>query len=149
MVYYVSVKVIIIVSGLAEVIIDMIVHHDRILESIVMDQSLFFISEFWFSLCYFLGIKWKQSTTFYSQTNSQTKRKNSVIKVYFRAFVNWKQDDWARLLLMAKFAYNNAKNASISHISLELSCDYYPKVSFEENVDLHSRSCSANKLAKE
>ncbi len=34
------------------------------------------------------------------------------MEAYLRAFVNWEQDDWARLLLMVEFAYNNAKNTS-------------------------------------
>ncbi len=50
---------------------------------------------------------------------------------------------------MAEFAYNNAKNASTSHILFELNCGYHPKVSFEEDVDPRSRSCSANKLVEE
>ncbi len=35
-----------------------------------------------------------------------------MIEAYLRVFVNWKQDDWAKLLSMAEFAYNNTKNAS-------------------------------------
>ncbi len=50
---------------------------------------------------------------------------------------------------MAEFAYNNAKNASTSHIFFELNCSYHPRVFFEEDVDPHSRSRSANKLAEE
>ena len=50
---------------------------------------------------------------------------------------------------MAEFAYNNAKNASTGYTPFELNCGYYLRVSFAKNVDLHSRSRSANKLAKE
>ena len=57
MVYYVSVKVTINVSGLAEVIINVIMCHHGVLESIVVDQGLLFISKFWSLLYYFLGIK--------------------------------------------------------------------------------------------
>ncbi len=71
------------------------------------------------------------------------------MEAYLRAFVNWEQDDWARLLPIAEFAYNNAKNASTGHISFELNCDYYPRVSFKEDVDSCSRSCSGNELAEE
>ena len=42
MVHYEPVKVIIDAPGLAKVIIDMIVHHYQVLESIVMDLSLLF-----------------------------------------------------------------------------------------------------------
>ncbi len=70
------------------------------------------------------------------------------MEVYFRAFVNWEQDDCARLLSMAEFAYNNAKNVSTGHTPFKINCGYHPKVFFEENIDSRSRSRSANKLAE-
>ncbi len=149
MVHYVPVKVTIDVSGLAEVIIDMVVCHHWVPESIVTDRGLLFTSKFWSLLCYFLGIKKKLSTAFHPQTDGQTKRQNSMMEAYLRVFVNWEQDDWARLLPMAKFAYNNAKNASIRHTLFKLNCGYHPRVSFKEEVDPRSRSRSANKLAEE
>ncbi len=48
-----------------------------------------------------------------------------------------------------EFANNNAKNANTSHTLFELNCSYYPKVSFEKDINPLSRSRSANKLAKE
>ena len=50
---------------------------------------------------------------------------------------------------MAEFAYNNAKNASIGHIPFELNCGYYPQMLYEENVNSHSQSKSADKLSAE
>ncbi len=100
-------------------------------------------------LCYFLGIKRNLSITFHPQTDGQTKRQNSTMEAYLRVFVNWEQDDWARLLPMAEFAYNNAKNTSTGHTPFELNCGYYLRVSFEEDVDLHLRSRSANEQAEE
>ena len=47
---------------------------------------------------------------------------------------------------MAEFAYNNAKNASTSHILFELHCGYNPKALLKENVDLCSKSYSTDKL---
>ncbi len=90
--------------GLVEVIIDVVMRHHGVPELIVTDQGSLFTSKFWSSLCYFLGIKRKLSTSFYLETDSQTKRQNSTIEVYLRAFINWEQDDWARLLPMAEFA---------------------------------------------
>ncbi len=69
MVHYVPVKVTINVSDLAEVIIDVVVHHYRVPESIVTDQDSLFTSKFWSSLCYFLEIKRKLSIAFRSQTD--------------------------------------------------------------------------------
>ena len=50
---------------------------------------------------------------------------------------------------MAKFAYNNTKNASIDHMLFELNCGFHPQVSFKDEVDLRPKSCSADELAKE
>ena len=75
-------------------------------------------------------------------------RLNSTIKAYLRVFINWEQDDWAKLLTMAEFAYNNTKNASTGHSPFNLNCSYYLRGFLEEDIDPRSRSCSANKLAK-
>ena len=50
---------------------------------------------------------------------------------------------------MVQFAYNNAKNLSTGHTSFELICGYHPGISFEENIDLRSKSKSADKLSAE
>ena len=71
------------------------------------------------------------------------------MEAYLKAFVNWEQDNWAKLLPMAEFAYNNTKNASTGHTLFELNCGYYSRVSFIEDVDFCSKSRSANKLAEE
>ena len=70
------------------------------------------------------------------------------MEAYLRVFVNWEQDNYARLLPMVKFAYNNAKNASTNHTPFELNYGYYLRVFFEEDIDPHSKSRSANKLAE-
>ncbi len=89
MVHYVPVKVTIDVPGQAKVIIDVIMRYHRVLESIVMDRGSLFTSKFWFSLCYFLGIKKKLSIAFHPQMDGQTERQNSTMEAYLRAFVNW------------------------------------------------------------
>ncbi len=91
----------------------------------------------------------KLSTAFHRQTDGQTERQNSTMEVYLRAFVNGEQDDWARLLPIAEFAYNNAKNASIGHTPFKLNWGYHAKVSFEEDIDPCLRFRSANELAEE
>ena len=126
----------------------MIVCHHGILDSIVTDQGLFFTSKFWSLLCYFLGIKRKLSIAFQLQIDGQIERQNSTMEAYLKVFVNWEQDDWARLLLMAEFAYNNTKNTSTGHTLFELNCGYYSKVFFKEDIDSCLKSRSANELAK-
>ena len=149
MVHYEPVKVTIDAPGLAEVILDVVVRHHGLPNSIVSDRGSLFTSKFWSLLCYFLGIKKRLSTAFYPQTDGQTKRQNNTMEVYLRAFINFKQNNWARLLLMAKFTYNNAKNASTSHTLFELNCGYHPRMSYKEEVNSRSKSKSVDELSAE
>ena len=146
MVHYEPVKVTIDAPGLAESIINVVVRHHGLLDSIVSDRGSVFTSKFWSSLCYFLGIKRKLSTAFHLQSDGQTKRQNSAIEAYFWALVNYEQNDWARLLPMAEFAYNNAKNASNGHTLFELNCGFHPRSFYKKDVDLRSRSRTKDKL---
>ena len=71
------------------------------------------------------------------------------MEVYLRVFVNREQDDWAKLLPIVQFPYNNVKNISTGQTPFKLNCGYHPRVFFEENINLYSRSCLTNKLAEE
>ena len=68
-VHYEPVKIMIDASGLAEIIIDIVVWHHGLSDSIITNWSFLFTSKFWFSLYYFLKIKKRLSTTFHPQTN--------------------------------------------------------------------------------
>lgn len=74
MIYYKSVKVIINIAELANVIMNVIVRRHILLELIIRDQDSLFTSKFWFLLYYFFGIKQKLFTTFHSQTKGQIER---------------------------------------------------------------------------
>ena len=126
MVHYKPVKVIINTLRLVEVILDVVVWHHDLPKSIVSDIGLLFTPKFWSLLCYFLEIKRRLSNAFNSQTDRQTEQQNSIIEVYLRLFVNFAQNNWVRLLLIAVFTYNNAKNTNIGHMRFELDCGYHP-----------------------
>ncbi len=64
-VYYKPMKVTIDILGLVKVILNIIVHYNKIIKSIVIDQGLFFILKFWFCLYYYLSIKRKLYIAFY------------------------------------------------------------------------------------
>ena len=71
------------------------------------------------------------------------------MEAYLRVFVNFEQNDWARILPMAEFTYNNTRNASTSHTLFELNYDYHPQVSYEEDINPRSQSKLADKLSAE
>ena len=69
------------------------------------------------------------------------------MEAYFQVFVNFQQNDWTRLLPIAEFAYNNAKNASTGYTPFELNCGYHPRISYEEDLYSRSKSRIAEKLS--
>ena len=50
---------------------------------------------------------------------------------------------------MVEFTYNNTKNASTGYTPFELNYSYHLQMSYKEDVDPHSKSKSADKLAAE
>ena len=82
MVHYEPVKVTIDAPRLAKVIIDVVVRHHALSDSIISDREAIFTSKFWSLLCYFLGIKRRLSTVFHPQTDGQINRQNSTIVTY-------------------------------------------------------------------
>ena len=147
MVHYKPIKITINAPGLTEVIMDMVVWHHGLPNSIMTDKGFLFNSKFWSLLCYFLDIKHKLSTMFYPQTDRQTERQNSSIQAYLWAFVNFEQNNWARLLPMAKFVYNNAKNTSTGHTFFKFNCNYHFCVFFKEDTNLYSKLKIAKRLS--
>ena len=124
----------------------MIVRHHGLPDSIFTDRRSLFTSKFWSLLCYFLAIKQWLLIAFYSQMDDQTEKKNSTIEAYLQAFINFEQNDWVRLLPIAKFAYNNVKNASTGYTPFELNCGYHLWVFYQEDLDPRSKSRTAEKL---
>ena len=80
MVHYKLVKITIDAPGLAEVIIDVVIRHHGLPNSIVTDRGSLFTLKFWSSLGYFLGIKRRLSTAFHPQTDGQTEQQNITME---------------------------------------------------------------------
>ena len=149
MVHYEPVQITINALGVAEIIMDVIVGYYGLFDLIVSNRDSIFITKFWSSLYYFLGVKQKLSIVFQPQTDSQIERKNSTIEVCLQVFVNFEQNDWVKLFLIAEFAFNNAKNNNTGYTSFELNCGYYSCVSYKKNVDPCSKSKLADNLAND
>ena len=149
MVYYKPVKITIDIPSLVEIIIDVVIWHHGLPNSIMTSKSSVINSRFWSLLCYFFGIERCLSTNFHAQTDRQTNKQNNIMKAYLKAFVNFESNNWARLLPIAEFAYNNAKKANTGQTLFELNCEYHPWVFYEENINSRSKSKLADKLSLE
>ena len=70
-----------------------------------------------------------------------------MMKAYFWVFINFEQNNWAQLLLITEFAYNNAKNANTGHNFFELNYKYYPYVFYKKDLNLCSKLRTAEELS--
>ena len=95
---------------LGYLVIDRLVRNHRLLTTFITDRDKLFTSNYWKTLVTAIGIKHKLSIAFHPQTDGQTKRINQSLEAYLRHYINYTQDNWVLLLLMAQIALNN--NAS-------------------------------------
>ena len=76
-----------------------------------------------------LGIHANRSSAFHPQTDGQTERLNSVLEQYLRMYCDYQQTDWASLLPMAEFSYNNSKHSATTLSPFYANYGYHPRMS--------------------
>ena len=94
------------VEQLKYIVLNRLIRYHEISRGLTSDRDKLFISNYWKTLLPMLGIKFKMSTTFHSQTNEQTKRMNQSLKQYLRHYINNTQSNWVKLLFMAQLTLN-------------------------------------------
>src|SRR5258708_36733477 len=82
-------------ARVAQLFLEHIWHHHRLLEEVISDHGSAFISNFSCELAALLGVKLTPSTSYHPQTDGQPECMNQEIEAYLRAFVSHRQDDWA------------------------------------------------------
>jgi len=73
-----------------------------------------------------LGVEGNRSTAFHPQSDGQTERVNQTLEQYLRIYCDNHQDDWAQLLPLAEFVYNNTQSASTKVSPFFANYGYHP-----------------------
>jgi hypothetical protein len=97
----------------------------------ISDRESVFVSQFFRELSVLLNVKLRHSTAFHSQTDGQTERVNAILEQYICGHCNYQQDNWADLLSMAEFAYNNTTSATTRMTPFFGNYGFYPKYTWE------------------
>jgi hypothetical protein len=100
----------------------------------VSDRGSLFTSHFWAEVCYATKIKRRLSTAFHPQTDGQTERQNQTLEQYLRAYVDSNQDNWAAILPLAEFAYNNSVQASTGLSPFFACYGFHPRLDCEPSA---------------
>src|SRR5258707_9559660 len=85
----------------------------RVPVHITSDQGSKFVSHFFHSLGKLLWMRLHFTLGYHLEGDGQTERANQVLEQYLRTYTNYQQHNWAMLLPIAEFAYNNTTNAII------------------------------------
>ena len=78
-------------------------------------------------------MKCRLSTVFHSQTDKQTEYQNQILKHYIRCYYSDKQDNWADLLSLAEFAYQNRIQTLIEYSLFYVMHNYHFTIYYVEN----------------
>uniref|UniRef100_A0A803TM74 Gypsy retrotransposon integrase-like protein 1 n=1 Tax=Anolis carolinensis TaxID=28377 RepID=A0A803TM74_ANOCA len=111
----------------ADLFLQHVFHLHGLPKSLVTDRGAQFTSRFWKALQSLLGIDSRLSTAHHPQTDGQTERTNAPLEQYLRCYVNYQQDNWADLLSLSEFAFNNATQNSTKEAPFFANYGFHPR----------------------
>jgi len=108
--------------------------------TIVTNRGTQFTCRSWTRVCSQMSIDRQLLTAFHLQTDGQTERHNQPMEQYLRAFSIYEQDNWAGLLPLAEFAYNNSVHASTRMTPFWAMYHRNPEMQFKAPKASHLKS---------
>jgi len=75
---------------------------------------------------------------YHPEADGQTEWVNQTLEQYLRMYCNYQQTNWAHLLSLAKFAYNNAPSATTGVSPFYTNKNYHPYLQVHSIQDLPS-----------
>src|SRR5258707_988854 len=88
-----------------------------------------FVSHFFHSLGSLLSMKLHFMSGYHLEGDSQMEQINQVLEQYLCAYTNYQQDNWALLLPLAEFTYNNAMSTTTGISPFFMNKGYHPRLS--------------------
>ena len=110
----------------------------RVPSHITSDRGSEFVSHFFWSLGKALDMKLHFTSGYHLEGNGQMERTNQTLEQYLRVYCNYQQDNWADLLHLAEFTYNNALSATTRISPFFANKGYHTNISIHPEHDLTS-----------
>src|SRR5258708_2770319 len=106
-----------------------------VLSHVTSDCGSEFILHFFCSLGKLLQMRLHFTSGYHLEGDRQTECTNQVLEQYLQVYTNYQQDNWAMLLLMAEFTYNNAMNAMTGVSPFFVNKGYHPEFTADPQVE--------------
>ena len=100
-------------------------------ESVISDRGPQFAAGMTKELNKMLGIETKLSTAYHPETDRQMERTNQELKQYLRMYVNYRQNNWAKWLATAEFAFNNKVHTATRSSLFQVNYRREPRMGFD------------------
>ncbi|CDO77784.1 hypothetical protein BN946_scf184609.g1, partial [Trametes cinnabarina] len=125
-------------SELADLFVMHVFSKHGVPSHVTSDRGSEFVSHFFRSLGKALDMRLHFTSGYHPEGDGQTERVNQTLEQYLRIYCNYQQDNWARLLPLAEFAYNNAPNATTGISPFFANKGYHPGLTVHPERDLTS-----------
>ena len=108
------------------------------LSHVMSNQGSEFVSHFFQSLRKLLWMELHFTSGYHPEGDGQMECLNQVLEQYLQAYTNYQQDDWASLLPLAEFVYNNATNETMGISPFFANKGYHLGLTIEPNASISS-----------
>ena len=135
-------------KDLAKMILKEIIANHGIPQSIISDRDKLFTSKFWNTWTQQLGTKIKLLTAYHPRTDRQTEQTNQTLEQYLRHYINFKQNNWIDLLLLAQFAYNNHQHSTTRTLPFYANYGKHPNSDPNNNITTSTSKAATIKINK-
>jgi len=105
---------------------------------VTSDHSTEFVSHFFQSLGKALDMHLHFTSSYHPEGDGQTEWSNQMLEQYLRIYCNYQQDNWADLLPLVEFAYNNTPSATTAVSLFFANKGYHPNISVYPECDMTS-----------
>jgi len=114
------------VKELSEVFIHEVFLKHSTSTHVTSDRGSKFVSKFFRTLANALDIKLHFTSGYHPEADDQMKCTNQILKQYLRIFYTYQQSDWAKLLPLAEFCFNNSLSATTNVSPFFANKSYHP-----------------------
>jgi len=105
---------------------------------VTSDCSTKFVSHFFQSLGKALDMHLHFTSDYHPEGDGQTEQSNQMLEQYLRIYCNYQLDNWADLLPLAEFTYNNAPSATTKVSPFLANKGYHPNISVYPECNMTS-----------
>ena len=123
---------------LAKLFVAHVFSKHRVTSHVTSDRGSEFISHFFHSLGKALRMTLHFTSRYHLEGDGQTEQTNQTLEQYLQIYCNYQQDNWAKLLPLTEFSFNNSPSTTTSVSPFFANKGYHPDLIVNSEIGLSS-----------